>query len=255
MLFDSHSHIDDRRFDRDRDKIIERAKENGVGYILNPGADLNSSIKAVRLSEEYDMVYAAVGIHPHDVKDMDEDIIDLLKALSNKEKVVAIGEIGLDFYRNLSPREEQFKWFHRQIDLANEVKLPIIIHDRDANGPVFDILTKENQPKYGCVMHCYSGSAELAKEYVKSNIYISLAGPVTFKNAKKAYEVAKEIPLEYLLIETDAPYLTPEPYRGRRNEPAFVKYTAQVIAEAKGISFEEVAEQTTENAKKLFGIK
>lgn len=254
MLFDSHAHLDDRRFDKDRDEIIKRAKENGVKYILNPGADFSTSIRAVRLSEEYDMVYAAVGVHPHDVKDMDEDTITSLKALCNKEKVVAIGEIGLDFYYNHSPREEQIKWFERQIQLAREVKLPIIIHDRDAHGEVFDILKKHNVGDLGCVLHCYSGSVELAREYIKMGIYISLAGPVTFKNARKAYEVAKEIPLEWLLVETDSPYLTPVPHRGKRNESSYVRYVAETIAEAKGIFYEEVAEKTTANAKNLFAI-
>ena len=254
LLFDSHAHLDDGRFDNDREEVIRRARENGVKYILNPGADFSSSVKAVRLAEEHDMIYAAVGVHPHDVKDMDENTIKSLKALCNKDKVVAIGEIGLDFYYNNSPREAQIKWFERQIELSKEVKLPIIIHDRDAHGQVFEILARNNVEEFGCVLHCYSGSVELAREYTKRGIYISLAGPVTFKNAKKTYEVAREIPLEHLLIETDSPYLTPVPYRGKRNESAYVKHVAEKIAEAKGISYEEVAMQTTANAKRLFNI-
>ncbi len=254
MLFDSHAHLDDGRFENDIDDILKRAKENGVDYILNPGANLNTSIRAVNLAEKYDMIYAAVGVHPHDVKDMDKDTIEILRALSKREKVVAIGEIGLDFYYDHSPRDDQRRWFKEQIKLAKEVSLPIIIHDRDAHGEIFDILKENKAGDMGCVMHCYSGSVELAREYIKMGVYISLAGPVTFKNAKKTYEVAKEIPLEWLLVETDSPYLTPMPYRGKRNEPAYVRFVAEKIAEAKGVSLEEVARVTTSNTKKLFNI-
>ncbi|GAB6086085.1 TatD family hydrolase [Alkaliphilus crotonatoxidans] len=255
MLFDSHAHIDDSRFDQDREELIARAKEAGVSYILNPGADLATSVKAVNLAEKYEMVYSAVGVHPHDVKEMDEDTLEVLRSLCQKEKVVAIGEIGLDYYYDHSPRDVQRRWFERQIQLAQAVKLPIIIHDRDAHQEVFDLLSKYNAGALGCVMHCYSGSVELAREYIKKGIYISLAGPVTFKNAKKTHQVAKEIPLEWLLVETDSPYLAPVPFRGKRNEPAYVRQVAETIAAAKGISLEEVAKQTTLNAKKLFGIK
>lgn len=254
MIFDSHAHLDDERFDGERDRIIARAKESGIELILNPGADLNTSLRAVNLAEKYEMIYAAVGVHPHDVKDMDEDTIQVLRALSNKEKVVAIGEIGLDFYYDHSPRELQRKWFRRQIELAKEVNLPMIIHDRDAHEETFKILKEYDAGTLGCVMHCYASSVEMAREYIKMGVYISLAGPVTFNNARKTYEVAKEIPLEWLLVETDSPYLTPVPYRGKRNEPAYVKLVAEKIAEAKGITLEEVARQTTLNAKKLFKI-
>lgn len=255
MLFDSHAHLDDGRFDKDRDEIIANAMKNGVKYILNAGADLSTSISSVNLAEKYSMIYAAVGVHPHDVKDMDYDTIEVLRALSNKEKVVAIGEIGLDYYYNHSPKEDQRKWFKRQIELAKEVKLPIIIHDRDAHEETFNILKEYDAGSIGCVMHCYAGSVEMAKEYIKKGIYISIAGPITFSNAKKTLDVAKEIPLEWLMIETDSPYLTPVPYRGKRNESTYVKFVAEKIAEAKGITFEEVAHQTTLNAKKLFQIK
>lgn len=255
MLFDSHAHLDSRKFDRDRHRILKNAKADGLSYIMNVGADLGSSIKSINLAEKYDMIYASVGVHPHDVKDMDDDTIELLKALSAKDKVKAIGEIGLDFHYDRSPRDVQRKWFKKQIDLAKEVNLPIIIHDREANGEVFEILTENEVWDVGCVMHCYSGSAELAKEYIKRGIYISIAGPVTFNNARKTHEVVKEIPLEWLLIETDSPYLTPVPYRGKRNESAYVRHVAETIAEIKGISFEEVAKVTTENAKRLFRIE
>ncbi|WP_053954862.1 TatD family hydrolase [Inediibacterium massiliense] len=255
MLFDSHAHLDDPRFDKDRDEIIKRAQENGISYIVNPGSDFETSVRSIEMAKEYDMVYAAVGVHPHDVKDMDEITLSLLKGLSKKPKVVAIGEIGLDYHYDHSPRDLQREWFRRQIHLAKEVKLPIIIHDREANDDVLRILKEEEAFETGVVLHCYSGSAELARQYIKLGAYISIAGPVTFNNARKTVEVVESIPLEYLFVETDSPYLTPVPYRGKRNEMSYVKYVAEKVANIKGISIEEVAHQTTENAKKFFNIK
>lgn len=255
MLFDSHAHLDGRRFDKDRDKVIERAKESGISYIMNPGADFESSVKSVELASKYEMIYAAVGVHPHDTKDMDDIMLELIKSLTKKPKVMAIGEIGLDFHYDNSPRDVQEKWFRKQARLAKDVNLPIIIHDREANNEVMSILKEEKAFDTGVLMHCYSGSAELAKQYIKLGAYISIAGPVTFKNARKAVEVVQAIPIEYLMIETDSPYLTPHPYRGKRNESSYVKYVAEKIAEIKGISLEEVAERTTENAKKYFGVR
>ncbi len=255
MFFDSHAHLDGSRFHKDRETVLKNAKDNGIKYIMNPGADFETSVKAVELAAQYDMVYAAVGVHPHDVKDMDDITLELLKGLTRKDKVLAIGEIGLDFYYDNSPRDLQREWFRRQIQLAHEVKLPIIIHSRDADEEVFNILKDEKAFNTGVVLHCYSGSAELSRQYVKLGAYISIAGPVTYKNARKAVEVVNSIPLEHLFIETDSPYLTPEPNRGKRNEPAYVKYVAEKIAEIKGIDIEEVGLKTTENAKKFFGIK
>jgi len=255
MFFDSHAHLNDGRFDKDREQVLENAKENGISYIMNPGADLETSVQAVDLAARYSVVYAAVGVHPHDVKDMDEITLELLKGLARKDKVMAIGEIGLDFYYDHSPRDIQREWFRQQIQLAHEVNLPIIIHDRDANDETFNILKDEKAFNTGVVLHCYSGSAELAKQYVRLGAYISIAGPVTYSNARKTVEVVKAIPLEYLFIETDSPYLTPVPHRGKRNEPAYVKHVAEKIAEIKGINVEEVGLKTTENAKKFFGIK
>lgn len=254
MLFDSHAHLDGERFDKDRDKVVERAKASGISYIMNPGADFESSVKAVELASKYDMIYAAVGVHPHDTKDMDDIMLELIKGLAKKPKVMAIGEIGLDFYYDNSPRDVQKEWFRKQIRLAKNVNLPIIIHDREANNEVMNILKEEKAFDNGVLMHCYSGSAQLARQYIKLGAYISIAGPLTFKNARKAVEVVKTIPIEYLMVETDSPYLTPEPYRGKRNESSYVKYVAEKIAQIKEISFEEVAEKTTENAKKYFGI-
>ncbi len=255
MLIDSHAHLDDRRFDRDRDEIIRSLKEAGVELVINPGADVSSSIKAVALAEKYPNIYAAVGVHPHDAKTMDENTIDLLRSFTKREKVVAIGEIGLDYHYDNSPRDIQRKRFKEQLDLAKEVGLPVIIHSRDAAGDTFEILKEAQDGTLEGVLHCYSGSVEMAMEYVKLGFYISLAGPVTFKNARVSREVAKAVPIDRLLIETDAPYLTPEPYRGKRNEPVYVRYVAGTIAEVRGMTFEELASKTAENTKRLFSIK
>lgn len=255
MLIDSHAHLDDERFDEDRDQVIKALEEAGIGIIINPGADLNSSIKAVSLAEKYENIYAAVGVHPHSASEMDEATMDMLRAFANRDKVVAIGEIGLDYYYDNSPRDVQRKWFREQLNLAKEVGLPVIIHSREASSDTFEIIKEAQDGRLTGVMHCYSGSVDLAMEYIKLGFYISLAGPVTFKNAKKPKEVAKAIPLDKLLIETDSPYMAPEPYRGKRNDPRYVRYVAEAIAQIKGISFEEVARKTSENAKRLFRIK
>ncbi|WP_026893597.1 TatD family hydrolase [Clostridiisalibacter paucivorans] len=255
MLLDSHAHLDDKRFDRDRDKLIRELKENDVSLVINPGADVASSVRAVSLAEKYDNIYAAVGVHPHEAKAMDEDTIEILRNLAKKDKVIAIGEIGLDYYYDNSPRDIQKKWFREQIKLAKELKLPIIVHDRDAHKDTFDIIKEEKDENLTGVLHCYASSADMAKEYIKLGFYISFAGPITFKNAKTPKEVAKAIPLERILIETDSPYLTPEPHRGKRNDPVYVRYIAGIIAELKGITFEEVANATAKNAKELFNIE
>lgn len=255
MLFDSHAHLDGERFDNDRDLVINRAKANGIAYIMNPGADFESSVRAVDLAQKYDMIYAAVGIHPHDASSLDDSLLMMIEALSKKPKVQAIGEIGLDFHYDYSPRDVQRKWFVEQLRLAKRLKMPVIIHDREANQETFDTLRKEQAFETGVLMHCYSGSGELAKEYVKLGGYISIAGPVTYKNSRKLIEVIQTVPLERLMIETDSPYLTPEPFRGKRNESLYVKYVCEKIAQIKGLSIEEVAEATTHNAKTYFKIK
>ena len=234
MLIDSHAHLDDERFDKDRDDIIKSLYESYVELVINPGADLNSSIKAVALAEKYDNIYAAVGVHPHSASEMDQSTMDILRSFAAREKVVAIGEIGLDYYYDNSPRDVQRRWFREQLRLAKEVDLPVIIHSRDAAGDTMEILKEEQDGRLTGVLHCYSGSVEMAEEYIKLGFYISLAGPVTFKNAKVPKEVAKAVPLDKLLIETDSPYMTPEPYRGKRNEPKYVRYVAETIAELGG---------------------
>lgn len=256
MLFDSHAHLNDERFDEDRDQLIAYLRENDVDLVVNPGADMETSKTAIDLAKKYDFIYAAVGVHPHDVEHMTEDDIETLKKWAREnDKVVAIGEIGLDYYYDLSPRDLQKKWFIRQIQLANELGLPFIVHDRDAHGDTFEIIKKYKAPETGCVLHCYSGELDLAKEYVKMGCYISIPGTVTFKNNRKTVNVAKNIPLEWMFIETDSPYMAPAPNRGKRNDPSMVKYVAQKIALERGISYEEVCRVTKENAKRFFGIR
>ncbi|MDQ2086360.1 TatD family hydrolase [Herbivorax sp. ANBcel31] len=254
MFFDSHAHYDDEKFNEDRREIIKEAFKNGVSYILNASSSRESVPKAVSLADEYENFYAAIGIHPHDAKDMDEEFIEVLEDYAKNKKVVAIGEIGLDYYYDFSPKSIQKNVFERQINLAKDIKLPIIIHDRDAHEDVLNIVKNEKAKEVGGVFHCFSGSVEMAKIVMDNNFYISLGGTVTFKNARKAVEVAEYVPIERLLIETDCPYLAPEPYRGKRNYSGYVKFVAQKIADIKGMELEEVAQKTTDNAKKIFKI-
>ena len=255
MLIDSHAHLDDKRFNKDRDRLIKSLEENDISLVINIGADISTSIKSVKLAEEYENIYAAVGVHPHSAKEMDDSTIEVLRAFANRDKVVAIGEIGLDFHYDNSPRDIQRKRFIEQIKLAKELDMPIVVHSRDADQETFDIIKEEAADgKLRGVLHCYSGSAEMAKDYVDLGFYISLAGPVTFKNARKPREVAKTVPIDRLLVETDSPYLTPEPHRGKRNEPLYLRHVASMIAEIRGMSFEDVGRITSENTKKLFNI-
>lgn len=254
MLFDTHVHLNAEQFNDDLQEVIERAQAEGITEMVVVGFDRPTITKAIELCETYDFIYASVGWHPVDAIDMQPEDLEWLRELSAHPKVVAIGEMGLDYHWDKSPKEIQKEVFRQQIQLAKEVKLPIIIHNREATADIVEILRVEGAAEVGGIMHCYSGSVEIAKECIDMNFYISLGGPVTFKNAKKPKEVAEAVPLERLLIETDCPYLAPHPYRGKRNEPAYVRLVAEQIAELKGISYEEVAKTTTENAKKLFGI-
>ena len=254
MLFDSHAHIDDNRFDTDRDETIQRAVQNGVKGIINIGADLASSARSVELASRYEEIYAAVGIHPHDAKDaIDSDYEMMARWVAKEPKVVAIGEIGLDYYYDWSPRDVQQAVFIRQIDLARQLGKPIIIHDRDAHGDLLTIVKKEAQGMTG-VFHCFSGSLEMAQEVIRLGFYVSFAGPVTFDKSVKVKEIAAAVPLDRLLVETDSPYLTPNPYRGRRNEPAHVRFVAEEIARLRNLPLEAVAEATTANVRQLFRI-
>ena len=252
MLFDSHAHLDDDKFNLDRDEIIAALGKSGISYFVNIGAGLKSSESSVELANKYDFVYAAVGVHPYDAETVDDALIEKLKNMAENKKVVAIGESGLDYSYDEADKETQKQAFVRHIHLANELDLPIIVHNRDSHKDMMDILM-EHKPK-NAIIHCYSGSGEMAKQLVKMGYYISFSGTVTFKNAKNLQEAAKIVPLDRLLIETDSPYLSPEPERGTRNNPAKVRFTAQKLAELKGVTFEELARITTENAKRVYKI-
>ncbi|WP_156061458.1 MULTISPECIES: TatD family hydrolase [Bacillus] len=254
MLFDTHAHLNAEQYNEDLEQVIERAKSEKVEKIVVVGFDRPTITRAMELIEAYDFMYAAIGWHPVDAIDMTDEDLAWIKELSQHEKVVAIGEMGLDYYWEKSPKDVQKEVFRRQIALAKEVNLPIIIHNRDATEDVVTILKEEGAAEVGGIMHCFTGSLEIAKACMEMNFYISFGGPVTFKNAKKPKEVVKDIPSDRLLIETDCPYLTPAPFRGKRNEPSYVKYIAEQIAELREIRFEELAELTTENAKKVFRI-
>ncbi|MEJ9232005.1 TatD family hydrolase [Peribacillus butanolivorans] len=254
MLFDTHVHVNAEQFNEDLEDVIERAQEAGVNNMVVVGFDRPTITRAMELIETYDFMYAAVGWHPVDAIDMTEEDLKWIEELSSHPKVVAIGEMGLDYHWDKSPKAIQMEVFRKQIRLAKKVGLPIIIHNREATADIVNILKEEEASEVGGIMHCFSGSAETAMECIDMNFYISLGGPVTFKNAKKPKEVAAAVPLDHLLIETDCPYLAPHPYRGKRNEPSYVKLVAEQIAEIKQLSVEEVSQATTDNAKKLFGI-
>lgn len=250
-LIDTHSHIDMPDFE-DLDGIISNAKNAGVEKIIIPSVDRNSFEKVLQISNKYEGIYCALGIHPSEAqKAKSEDFEDIIRLATDK-KVVAIGECGLDYYWDKTFIEEQKKTFSKQIEISTALRKPLIIHDREAHHDTFDMLKEVKDVPV--IMHCFSGSWEFAKECIKKGFYIALGGVVTFKNAKKVHEIAKSIPLEHLLLETDAPYLTPEPYRGKRNEPAYIRFAAEKIAEIRGISFEEIAQATTKNANEVFGF-
>ena len=255
MYFDTHAHLDDQQFVSDQEAVIKRAKEAGVELIVNVGYNVPSAQHTVELTQKYDFIYGAVGLHPHEAQDLTDDVLAKLRDLTTGPKIVAIGEIGLDYYYDHSPRDIQRHVFREMIRLAKELRLPIIIHDRDAHEDTLRIVKEEKAAEVGGVFHCYSGSLPLAKEIINMGFYLALGGALTFKNARKTVEVVQEIPLEYLLIETDCPYLTPVPYRGKRNEPAYVIKVAEAIAEIKGLSVEEVAQTTRNNGKRLLGIE
>lgn len=254
MLFDTHAHLNAEEYKDDLDEVISRAQEAGVTNMVVVGFDRPTIERAMELVDQYNFLYASVGWHPVDAIDMTEEDLIWIEELAAHPKVVALGEMGLDYHWDKSPKDIQKEVFRKQIRLAKKVKLPIIIHNREATADILEILKEENAEEVGGIMHCFSGSPEVARECVNMNFYISLGGPVTFKNAKKPKDVAAEVPLDKLLIETDCPYLTPHPFRGKRNEPGYVKLVAEQIAEIKGLSYEEVAAATTKNAKKFFGI-
>lgn len=253
MLFDTHAHYDDERFDGDREALLASMPEKNVGLIVNPGCDVPSSRMAVALAEKYDFLYAAVGIHPENCADFVPEQIDTLRQMAKAPKVVAIGEIGLDYYwAENPPKELQQEVLRRQLRLAEELNLPVIIHDRDAHEDTMAIVREF--PRVKGVFHCFAGSVEMARELLKMGWMLSFNGAATFKNAKKAPEVIAAVPLEKLMIETDAPYLTPVPHRGERNDSSYVGLVAEKIAQIKGLTPEEVEKATWENGRRFFGI-
>lgn len=254
MFIDTHVHLNAEQYEEDVEEVINRALEAGVSKMVVIGFDRKTILKAMELTERYSFIYAVVGWHPVDAIDCTEEDLKWIESLAAHPKVVGIGEMGLDYYWDKSPKEIQQNIFRRQIQLAKKVNLPIIIHNREATADVVRILEEEDAKEVGGIMHCFGGSVEVAQQCINMNFLISLGGPVTFKNAKAPKKVAAEIPLEKLLIETDAPYLTPHPYRGKRNEPVYVTLVAEEIARIKEIPIEEVAAVTTKNALKLFKI-
>lgn len=252
MYIDTHVHLNADQYDEDLQEVIDRALNSKVEKMVVIGFDRKTIKRAIELAEQYDFIYAVVGWHPVDAIDCTDEDLEWIEQLAAHEKVVGIGETGLDYHWDKSPRDIQQQVFRKQIQLAKRVGLPIIIHNREATEDVLTILREEDAQEVGGVMHCFGGSVETAQESIKMNFMISLGGPVTFKNAKKPKEVAAEIPLEHLMIETDAPYLAPHPYRGKRNEPSYVPLVAEEIARLKELPVETVAEATTENAKRFY---
>ena len=255
-MIDSHAHLDFPQFDEDREQVIDRAREAGITTIINVGADLPSSRRSIELAERYPFIYAAVGVHPHDADTLDEAGFGGVQAMARHPRVVAIGEIGLDYYRDLSPRDKQVEAFERQLTLAETLDLPFIVHDRDAHDDVMTILEGKAAGRGSLrgVLHCFSGDVPMAHKAVELGLHISVGGPVTFRNARQLPDVVREVPLSKLLLETDCPYLAPHPHRGKRNEPAYVLLVAQTVAALKNVSVTEVQRITSRNVRELFGF-
>lgn len=254
MLFDTHAHYYDKKFDSDRDKLLSSMKENGVGYIINAGCDVETTRRCIAMAERYDFIYATAGIHPNHTSDMNDRSLDAIRMLAKYPKVKAIGEIGLDYFHEYTDRKTQKEAFARQIDLAQSLNLPFVIHCRDACGDTLDILKSEYKGG-GALMHCFSESKETARIVLDMGLTIAIGGTVTFKNNVRTVEAVKYIPLESLVIETDSPYLSPVPHRGERNSSLNIHFVAEKIAEIKGVSPELVEEITTQNAKNFFNIE
>ena len=254
MYIDSHAHLEMPDYDHDRDEMIKRALDQGIENIVTIGIDKEECEQAIKLSAAYPFIYVALGLHPHNAKKSDNKLFDFIKENARHKKVVALGEMGLDFFKNWSPRNDQIKCFHDQLALARELKLPAIIHDRDAHEETLSILREERAWESGGVIHCFSGDFKMAAACIDMGFFISIPGTITFKNASILQDVVMKVPLESILIETDAPFLAPVPFRGKRNEPAYVRYVAEMIAEIKKVPLETVALVTTINAKRLFNF-
>lgn len=256
MIFDTHAHYDDDKFQEDREAVLKGLRAKNIGAVVNIGTDLRTSRYSIEMCKKYYFMYTTIGVHPHEVKDMHDDDLELLLMMSTFPKVVGIGEIGLDYYYDFSPRPAQKMWFRSQLELAKHLELPVSIHTRDAAQDTFDILMESGiGQSCGGVIHAYSGSLEMAKEYVKNGFYLGIGGVLTFKNGKKLVEVVDAIPMEYLVLETDAPYMSPEPFRGRRNDSSMIAYVVEKMAQIKGISKEEVENITWQNACRLWKIE
>ena len=254
MLFDTHAHYNDEQFSEDIDGLLSSMNENNVGLIMIPASKLSEMNEIIELCEKYPFVYGAAGIHPCDLSEAGDDTTELIRKAAQHSKIKAVGEIGLDYYYGQDTKDLQKLWLGRQVDVACELKLPVIIHDRDAHGDCIDVLKAHNVRDCGGVFHCYSGSCEMAKTILDWGMYIAFGGSLTFKNARVPREVAKYVPLDRIVLETDSPYLAPVPMRGKRNSSLYMHYVAELLAEIKGISVEEVEKITFENGKKLFRI-
>lgn len=255
MIFDTHAHYDDKQFDQDREELLASMKDNGIGTIVDVGSNMETSAWIVDAVKRYPMMYGAVGVHPSDTADLTDSDIDTLKEYAGKDKILAIGEIGLDYYWDEPERAIQKKWFEAQIELAREVKLPIIIHSRDAAKDTYDIMKALHAEEIGGVVHCFSYSKEMARQFLDMGFYIGIGGVVTFKNAKTLKEVAAYTPLDRIVLETDCPYLSPEPNRGKRNSSLNLNYVAEALSQIKGINKEELIAVTEENARQLYRMK
>lgn len=251
-IFDTHAHYDDDKFDTDRESLLASMPEKGIDKIVTCGCDIESTEFNRQLSHKYDFIYYAAGFHPENLENVKLSDIDIIEQLAYDEKCVAVGEIGLDYHWMNVDKKTQIDFFERQIELAKKIELPVIVHDRDAHGDTLDVL-KNTKPKG--VLHCFSGSKEMAREIIKIGMYIGLNGVATFKNARKSLEVVKEIPLERLVLETDCPYLAPEPHRGKRNDSSYIPFIAQRIAEVLEMDAQDVLDITNKNAKKLYGLE
>lgn len=254
MIFESHAHYDDEDFDKDREELLGSLAEHGIGTVINIGASIAGSEMTVELSERYPFLYGAVGVHPSEVEELTEEGLACLRSLCGHEKIVAVGEIGLDYHYPEPAVSVQKEWFERQLELAREVKLPVIIHSREAAKDTLDIMKAHRAEEIGGVIHCFSYAKEMAKEYLDMDYYFGIGGVITFKNAKKLKEAVQYIPMDRILLETDSPYLSPEPHRGERNSSLNLPYVAEAISELKGISYEEVVEITERNARRLFHL-
>lgn len=255
MIFDSHAHYDDDWFDEDREELLSSFPGNGIDYVVNIGSNMKTSEDTIALTKKYPFFYGAVGVHPNEVEKMTDADIEVLREWSKLEKIVAIGEVGMDYHYDEPSREIQAKWFERQIELAKEVNLPMVIHSRDAAFDTYEIMKRCQAGEAGGVVHCFSYTKEMARKFLEMGFYIGIGGVLTFKNGKKLKEVMEYVPMDKVLLETDCPYLAPEPFRGKRNCSLYLTYVLEEMAKIKGITVEEAGERTKENAMKMYGIK